>query len=218
MRLPDAFSLFTVLISAGVSAATGYISSRLTQRIQERKATGRWRLALASEIRTLRTRLMQYELAFESRVLTGELLGSHALRLLLQPGDISVFTHNASSIGLFDTALALRVLRFYADIRTLQGHAIILEETVREPSTSVPTPEVGNHLKMLRNCKRQAQVLVHHLRHEDNTLKFARQILRRVRRRWRSLVRRAGAAGSGALGHSEMEGPAGDKRRDLSAL
>jgi len=178
------------VISAGVSAITGYVSSRLTQRIQEKRASRRWRLALTSEVRTLRIRLLQYEAAFESRVLTGELSGSHALRVLLQPGDISVFTNNASSIGFFDTRLALRVLRFYADIRTLQGHAIMLEEMAQEQRTDSSNPNVGNHRKMLRNCQRRAHVLVRRLRREPAALRLVHLVWNRQRRRLQSLLRR----------------------------
>jgi len=191
MRFPDVFSLSTVLVSAGVSAVTGYFSSRLTQHIQERKTTCRWRLALTSEIRTLRTRLLQYEIAFESRVLTRELSGSQVLRVLLQPGDISVFTHNASAIGFFDNRLALRVLRFYADIRALQSHAIILEETTPRGDTAGSNPQIHTHRKMLRNCKRRAHLLVQRLRNEAAALRFARRVWTKEQRRLRCLLHRA---------------------------
>ncbi len=189
MRLPDAVFLSTVLISATVSAITGYVSSRLTQRIQEQKSARRWRLAVASEIRTLRTRLLQYEFTFESRVLTGELSGSHALRVLLQPGDISVFTNSASSIGFFDTRTALRVLRFYADIRTLQGHAIMLEDVADQREGVASDSDVCKHRKMVQNCQRRAHVLVRHLRHEAAALRLARLVWGRERRRLRSLLK-----------------------------
>src|ERR1700692_3350036 len=55
--MSNSVSLLTVLVSATVSAATGYISSRLSQRLQDREAAYRWRLAILSETRPLRTRL-----------------------------------------------------------------------------------------------------------------------------------------------------------------
>jgi hypothetical protein len=75
-------------------------------------------------------RLAQYEEVYESRVVTGEISGSNVFRVLLQPGDISVFASSSSSISLFDTRTVLRVLRFYADVRALQGHALVRRQRI----------------------------------------------------------------------------------------
>jgi hypothetical protein len=176
--MSNSVSLVTVLVSASVSATTGYIVWRLSQRLQDRKATFRWRLAIVSEIRTLRTRLMHYELAFERRVVTGEISGSEVLRVLLPPGDISVFTHSAPSIGLFDTRTALRVLRFYADVRTLQGHALILAEVASKSGARPAASDILQHRTMLRRSQLRAHILIRRLRGEARALAFVRALWR----------------------------------------
>jgi hypothetical protein len=173
--MSNSVSLVT-LVSASVSATAGYIVSRLSQRLQDRKAIYRWHLAIVSEIRTLRTRLAHYEVAFERRVVTGEISGSEVLRVLLPPGDISVFTHSASSIGLFDTRTALRVLRFYADVRTLQGHALVLAEVAGRPGAAPQESDFSQHRTMLRRCQRRAHILVRRLRGEVRAQWFMRAL------------------------------------------
>ena len=174
--MSNAISLVTFLVSATVSATTGYAVSRLSQTIQDRKASYRWRLAIVSEIRTLRTRLAQYETEFEQRVVTGEISGSQVLRVLLPPGDISVFTHSAASIGLFGTRTALRVLRFYADVRTLQGHALILAEVASKSDAPPRESDILQHRTMLQRCQRRAQILVRRLRGEVGALWILRAL------------------------------------------
>jgi hypothetical protein len=159
------------LVSASVSAATGYVVYRLNQRFQDRKAVIRWHLAIVSEIRTLRVRLVHYEAAFERLVLTGELSGSEVLRALLPPGDISVFTHSAASIGLFETRTALRVLRFYADVRTLQAYALVLSEIASKRGTTPQEADFLQHRRMLQRCQGRAHILVKRLRREVGGLK-----------------------------------------------
>jgi len=168
--MANSISIITVVVSAAVSAGTGYFSSRLSQRLKDREATYRWRLAIVSEIRTLRTRLAQYEVAYESRVVTGEISAAHVLRVLLPPGDTSVFTNNAASIGLFDTRTALRVLRFYADIRTLQGHALVMGEVTSGSGVPLSDPDILRHRTLMRRCQRRAHTLVRRLRGDTRTL------------------------------------------------
>jgi hypothetical protein len=182
--MSDSVSVVTVLVSASLSAATGYVSSRLSRMLQDRQTAHRWRLAIISEIRTLRARLAQYETAYETRVVTGEISGSQVLRVLLQPGDISVFTNSASSIGLFDPRISLRVLRFYADIRALQGHALVLAEMTDGAGVRPRDSDIYQHRTMLRRCHLRAHVLIRRLRADIRALDLMRGVWRRACHPW----------------------------------
>ena len=153
-------AVFTVLISGTVSACTGYVASRLSQRQQQHHAENIYRLALATEIRTLHGRLARYEELLRTRVLTGQVSGAQVLKVLLPAEATAVFSDNAASIGVFDTRAALRILRFYADVRTLQGHAHVISEM----GTSAGEDEFSRHHRMLRHARRQAHALVRRLR------------------------------------------------------
>jgi hypothetical protein len=180
--MSDSVSVVTVLVSAGLSVATGYVSSRVSHRLQDRQTAHRWRLAIISEIRTLRGRLAQYETAYETLVVTGEIPGAQVLRVLLQPGDISVFTNSAASIGLFDTRISLRVLRFYADIRALQGHALVLAEIAGGSGRSASDADIQQHRTRLRRCRLRANVLIRRLRVDVDTIEVMRRMWSRARR------------------------------------
>jgi hypothetical protein len=162
--MPDSISLFTVFVSGSVSAFTGYVASRVSQRLQQRRNAYTYRLAVISEIRTLRDRLSQYELFFLNKVATGELPIIKALNVFLQPGAMAVFANNASSVGLFDTRTALRVLRFYAAVRALQGHASVLSDLDGRLDQPQLDLELHRHQAMLRGARRQSQRLVRRLR------------------------------------------------------
>src|SRR5271163_4103583 len=108
MHLP--LSVVTIFASGGLSAITGYLTSRLSQQRQRSINRYTFHLAILAEVRGLHSRLLVYEAAFANRVMTGEVSGAQVLMVLLQPGDSVVFSNNALSIGLFDRRTALRVL------------------------------------------------------------------------------------------------------------
>jgi len=153
--MPDSISLFTVFVSGSVSAFTGYVASRVSQRLQQRRNAYTYRLAVISEIRTLRDRLSQYELFFLNKVATGELPIIKALNVFLQPGAMAVFANNASSVGLFDTRTA---------VRALQGHASVLSDLDGRLDQPQLDLELHRHQAMLRGARRQSQRLVRRLR------------------------------------------------------
>jgi len=155
MHLP--LSGLTILGSASLSAATGYFTSRVSQ---QRLNAYTYRSAIITEIRTLLIRLSEYEAAFTARVVVGESSGVYVLRVLLQSGDIAVYSNNTASIGLLGTGIALRVLRFYADFRTLQGHALILAEIASQTGSSASGADMQRHLQLVRRARQRARVLV----------------------------------------------------------
>ncbi|MDB5480020.1 MAG: hypothetical protein JWO83_1073 [Caulobacteraceae bacterium] len=150
----------TVVVSAALSGATGYLTSRLSQRNQRLIDRQTYRGAILAEIRGLHRRLMEYETAFADRVMTGQVSSAQLLKVLLQPGDTVVFNNNASSIGLFDRRTALRVVRFYASIRSLEGRALVLSETGYHPDDA----DMQRHLEFVRRLRRRAYVVIRRLR------------------------------------------------------
>jgi hypothetical protein len=172
-----------VFVSGSVSAFTGYVASRISQRVQRRRDAYTYRLAVITEIRTLRARLAQYERFFIDRETTGELPIARALDVFLQPGAMAVFANNASSVGLFDTKTALRVLRFYASVRALQGHAAVLSDLNDRIDQLQLHSELLRHTAMLRAARRQSQRLVRRLRPPSLLADVVRVLLRRPRGR-----------------------------------
>lgn len=162
--MPNHISFFTVLLSATVSAGASYVASRISQHQQQRRTTENYKLALVSEIRALHNHLIRYEAVFNERVLAGTMTTAQVLKVLLQPGDMVVFANNASAIGLFHGQTALRVLRFYADVRTLHGHAQVLSELAGDAGHNLSRREVLRHQAMLRHTRRRAHVLVKRLK------------------------------------------------------
>jgi hypothetical protein len=150
----------TIVVSAALSGAMGYITSRLSQNNQRLIDRQTYRGAILAEIRGLHSRLMEYETAFAERVITGQVSSAQLLKVLLQPGDTVVFDNHASSIGLFDRRNALRVVRFYAAIRSLEGRAQVLSETGYHPDDA----DMQRHLEFVRRLRRRAYVLIHRLR------------------------------------------------------
>jgi Mg-chelatase subunit ChlI len=150
----------TVLLSGSVSAFTGYLASRISQRQQQHHAEDVYRLAIATEIRTLHGRLARYDELLRTRVKAGRASGAQVLRGLLPDEATAVFSNNAASIGVFDTRTALRILRFYADVRTLQGHAHVISDM----GPAAGEEEFVRHQHMLRHTRRRAHALVKRLR------------------------------------------------------
>jgi hypothetical protein len=177
MQLP--VSIATILASGGLSAVTGYLTSRLSLQSQRSINRYTFHLAILAEVRGLHSRLMEYEAAFTHRVMTGEVSGAQVLSVLLQPGDAVVFNNNASSIGLFDRRTALRVLRFYADIRTLQGRAHVLSEAVGVASTTLVQAETERQLLLVRQVRRRAHALIRRLRSQPVGMSAAERWVRR---------------------------------------
>lgn len=178
-------AIFTVLLSAAVSACASYITARISQHRQQRRATENYKRALVSEIRGLHKHLIRYEAAFNERVLTGEATAAQVLKVLLQPGDTVVFTNNASAIGLFQNRTALRVLRFYSDVRALHGHALLLAELASDEGRNLAKHEMGRHELMLRHTRRRAHALVKSLKRPSLPV----VALMRLRQRLRLLLR-----------------------------
>jgi hypothetical protein len=150
----------TIFVSAALSGAVSYLISRLNQRNQRRIDRQRYRAAILAEIRGLHGRLLEYEAAFAQRVLTGQISSAQVVRVLLQPGDTAVFNNNAALLGLFDRRTALRVVRFYASIRSLEGRALVLSEAGYHPDDT----DMQRHLDFVRRLRRRAYVLIRRLR------------------------------------------------------
>ena len=161
MDLP--VSVITVFTSTVLSAATGYITSRISQQRQQAITSRTYRQALLMEVRALHNRLLEYETAYVQLVMTGQISGEQLRKVLLQPGDTVVFTNNTSSIGLFDRRTALRVLRFYSDMRLLEGRAAVLSEAAPSADAEFVRHETARHLTQLRQVRRRAHFLVRRL-------------------------------------------------------
>jgi hypothetical protein len=156
-------SALTIFGSAVLSAATSYVTSRISQQRQQSITSRTYRQALLMEVRALHNRLLEYETAYAQRVMTGQISGDQLRKVLFQPGDTVVFTNNASSIGLFDRRTALRVLRFYSDVRVLEGRAVVLSEAASSADAEVVRSEVRHHLTQLRHVRRRAHFLIRRL-------------------------------------------------------
>jgi hypothetical protein len=151
----------TIVVSAALSGAMGYLTSRLSQSNQRLIDRQTYRGAMLAEVRGLHRRLLEYETAFAARVMTGQISSAQVLRVLLQPGDTVVFNNHASSIGLFDRRTALRVVRFYASIRSLEGRALVLSETAGDAGDDA---DMQRHLDFVRQLRHRAYVLIRRLR------------------------------------------------------
>jgi hypothetical protein len=162
MHLP--IGVVTIFLSASLSAVTSYVISRVNQQNQRLIESRTYRQALLIEVRALYNRLLDYEVAYETHVMTAQISGAQLLKIVLQPGDTVVFNNNASSIGLFDRRTALRVTRFYADIRALQGRATVLSEASAHADQDLVRHEMARHLTQLRQARRRAHFVVRRLR------------------------------------------------------
>lgn len=167
-------AIFTVLVSGSVSAFTGYLASRISQSQQQRHTEDVYRLAIATEIRTLHGRLARYDELLRSEILSRRVSGAQLFNVLMPAEATAVFADNASSIGVFDTYTALRILRFYADVRTLQGHAHVISELGDDAGED----DAQRHQRMLRHVRRQALGLVRRLRRRRLAPAFASRLAR----------------------------------------
>jgi hypothetical protein len=154
----------TIIASAALSGAVSYFTSRLSQRNQRLIDRQTYRGAMLAEIRGLHQRLLEYEAAFAERVMTGEMPSSKVIAVFMQAGDTVVFNNHASSIGLFDRRTALRIVRFYAGIRSLQGRALVLSEIVGLPGHGPGDADMQRHLEFVRQLRRRANILIRRLR------------------------------------------------------
>ncbi|MDB5446975.1 MAG: hypothetical protein JWQ97_2292 [Phenylobacterium sp.] len=161
MHVP--LSALTIFASTVLSAVTSYITSRISQQRQQSITSRTYRQALLMEVRALHNRLLEYETAYVQRVITGQISGDQLLKILFQPGETVVFTNNASSIGLFDRRTALRVLRFYSDMRVLEGRAVVLSEAALSADVELVRRERARHLTQLRQVRRRAHFLIRRL-------------------------------------------------------
>jgi hypothetical protein len=175
-------SAITIVASAGLSAVTSYVTSRISQHRQQSINGRTYRQAVLAEVRALHNRLLEYESVYATRVMTGQISVAQLLKVLLQPGDTVVFTNNASSIGLFDRRTALRVVRFYSDIRILEGRAIVLSEDAGSTDPKVLKHEMHRHLIQLRLARRRAHFLIRRLRAQRPLVGgFVRSVRRKLR-------------------------------------
>lgn len=188
MQVP--LPLVTIFASATLSAVASYLTSRISQRRQRSIDRYTFRMAILAEVRALHNHLLEYETAFETRVMTCQLSGAQVLRVLLQTDDTVVFHSSASSIGLFDRRTALRVLRFYADVRILQGRALVLSEAAEAANTSLVKTEMQRHLQLARQTRRRAHALIRRLRREQASMP---PFVNGLRRRLFRLMRGPGA-------------------------
>jgi hypothetical protein len=164
----------TIFMSAALSGAMGYVTSRLSQQSQRLIDRQTYRGAILAEIRGLHRRLLEYEIAFAERVITGQVSTAQVLKVLLQPGDTVVFNNHASSIGLFDRRTALRVVRFYAGIRSLEGRALVLAETREDTGYDPGDSDMQRHLEFVRQLRHRAHALIRRLRRRRPGLFAAR--------------------------------------------
>lgn len=162
MHMP--VSAITIFTSTLLSAATGYITSRISHHRHISINRRTYLRAILAEVRGLHNRLLEYEAVYANRVLTGQISINQLLKVLLQPGDTVVFTNIASSIGLFDRRTALQVVRFYSDIRILEGRAVVLSEAAASEDSELLKQEMHRHLNELHRVRRRAQILIRHLR------------------------------------------------------
>ncbi|MBV8682546.1 MAG: hypothetical protein JO111_06710 [Caulobacteraceae bacterium] len=169
----------TIIISAGLSGVVSYVTSRLSQTNQRLLERQTYRVAMLAEIRGLHQRLVEYEFTFSERVLTGQVTSAQVLQVLLQSGDMVVYNNHASSIGLFDRRTALRIVRFYAGIRNLQGRAIVLAEMAAAPGPGGGDEDMQKHLEHVRRLRRRAGLLIRRLRR--TRLSLFRTLLFRAR-------------------------------------
>jgi hypothetical protein len=183
-------SALTIIGSAILSAATSYVTSRISQQRQLLINSRAYRQAVLAEVRALHNRLLDYESVYARRVMTGEISGAQLIKVLLQPGDMVVFSNNASAIGLFERRTALRVVRFYSDLRILEGRALVLSEAAGSSDPELLRFEMGRHLTQLRHMRRRAHFLVRRLRADRP---WPADLLRWARRRRALLARRASA-------------------------
>lgn len=102
--------------------------------------------------------------------MTGQISSSQVLKVLLQSGDTVVFNNHASSIGLFDRRTALRVVRFYAAIRSLEGRALVLSELAEDTGNHLVYGDMQGHLDFVRKLRRRAYVLIRRVRRRRPSL------------------------------------------------
>jgi len=165
----SSIAVFTLLLSGSVSAFSGYIASRISQRQQQRQTEAIYRLAIATAIRTLSGRLTRYDGLLRSEVLAGKVSNAQLFDVLIPKDATAVFAANAASVGVFDTCTALRILRFYADVRTLQGHAHVISTM----GAAEGDTDFMRHRRMLRHVRRQGQGLIRRLRLRRASTAFA---------------------------------------------
>ena len=191
-------STVTIFASAFLSAVTGYITSRISQRRQRLINTHTYRLAILVEVREFQRQLLEYETAFEQRVVTGQISSAQLMRIRLQFVDAGVFTKDPSSIGLFDRRTALRVLRFYADLRTLQARALVLSELSSAGGSPLLEQEMRRHLTVVRQVRRSARLLLRRLRRGRlRSPRVVRLVMRRLT--WARTPRLSPARGRGSV-------------------
>jgi hypothetical protein len=79
-------------------------------------------------------------------------------------------------------------MKFYSDVRTLHGHALVLSELASGGGGDLFEQEMLHHQAMLRHARRRAHVLVKRLK-RPNHLAVAQKFLRRRLRDLRRLAR-----------------------------
>ena len=123
-------SVVTVLVSALVSIATGYVGSLLSAGRLRRQEVRVYGLALLAEVKSIYRSLWRYHVRV-GRLTETELAALKDARaaLGLWRRDLSVFTANSGKIGLFSARTAVELIEFYHRVRWLESHSSALDAT-----------------------------------------------------------------------------------------
>ena len=181
--MSDSFSLPTVLLSAFVSVATGYVGSLLSAgrvRQQDRRVYG---LALLAEVKSIHRSLWRYEARVASLTTTPARYKDIRAMLGLWRQDLSVYANNSGHIGLFSARTAVEIIEFYHRVRWLELRIAELDgEAV--PSEEAVARWMAAQAEALRLARQHSRYLSRLLRREVPAT--AAERARAIRRgRWR---------------------------------
>lgn len=197
--MSDSLSLSTVLLSAAVSVATGYVGSLLSAgrvRQQERRIYG---LALLAEVKSIHRSLWRYQARMAS--IGGASAGRYKdirAMLGLWRQDLSVYTNNSGHIGLFSARTAVEIIEFYHRVRWLEVRVAELDGE-RAPNDATLAQWLATQHDALRLARLHSRYLGRLLRREvPATLAERGRAIRRGR--WR----RAAAGPRHRFFHSRM--------------
>jgi hypothetical protein len=181
--MSDSFSLPTVLLSAFVSVATGYVGSLLSAgrlRQQDRRVYG---LALLAEVKSIHRSLYRYQVRVTSTAAAPAGFKDIRATLGLWRQDLSVYANNSGHIGLFSARTAVEIIEFYHRVRWLELRIAELDGET-EPSEEMVARWMAAQAEALRLARQHSRYLSRLLRHEVPAT--AAERARAIRRgRWR---------------------------------
>jgi hypothetical protein len=160
------FSIATVLVSALVSIATGYIGALLSNGRLRRQDTRTYGLALMAEVKSVYRSLWRYQ-ARIARLDADRLAaaGDVGTALSLWRHDLSVFATNSGRIGLFSARTAVELIEFYHRIRWLEARAAVLAH--EDPAGGVDRAAwIAEQVKGVRLARQHGRYLSRLLRRE----------------------------------------------------